>query len=140
MTTLGTGQVHFAFRSAPRFDLLHRFVGWRPDIDGIRIHDDGGLSITMGKRILTTTAANINGIEPVDDLVGLLHVGIRQWPLSRSVTFATDAGSGVALSFREPVAPAIGLLSHHRVVVTVERPQELLPAVLAARRSAEDSS
>jgi hypothetical protein len=140
MADLGSGEVHFRFRPAPRFGPIHKFVGWRPELDGIRVQDDGSISIAMGKRILLTTAGNVNGIEPVDHLLWPLVVGVRRLPGSRSVTFATDAGSGLLISFREPVKSAIGVLYHHRVTVTIERPTELLPAVLGARRNADEAA
>lgn len=130
-------ETHFRFRWAPRFRHLLKFSRFRWDLDGVRIHDDGNISITLGRRILHTTTDNISGVELVEGLLWPINLGVRRLPTSRKISFATDSGEGVRLTFREPVKPAAGPLWHEEVTITIQEPTELLPALLAARRAAE---
>jgi hypothetical protein len=129
-------ETHLRFRSTGGWNPFLLVTGFQPEIDGVRVQDDGEISITLGKRILQTSAANISGIDLVDKVV--FPIGVRRLPASRAVAFVTATGPGVRLTFRTQVRPVAGIFTHTEATLTIEDANQLLPAVLAARNATKD--
>ncbi|MCP5027695.1 MAG: hypothetical protein GY929_15580 [Actinomycetia bacterium] len=126
-------EVYLPFR-APRFRWHLKYARFNPAVDGVRVHDDGRLVATMGRRLLATEVGNIAGLEPVDLRSMVASIGVRRTPLSADLVMATDLGPALRLGFKEPVVPAIGHRRHRSVTVTLEDPHDLLPAIIDAQR------
>ena len=127
-------EVYLPFR-ATRYRWLLKFARYNPAVDGVRVHDDGRLVATMGRRLLSTEVDNISGLEPVDLRSWAASIGVRRSPLSADLVMATDLGPALRLEFKEPVAPAIGARRHRSITVTLEEPHDLLPAIVDVQRS-----
>ncbi len=127
-------EVFLPFR-APRYRWLLKFARFNPAIDGVRVHDDGRVVATMGRRLLSTEVDNISGLEPVELRSWAASIGVRRTPLSADLVMATDLGPALRLGFKKPVEPAIGIRRHPSVTVTLEEPYDLLPAIVEVQRS-----
>ncbi len=126
-------EVHLPFRSGTHRWLLC-YARWNPDLDGVRVHDDGRVVVTLGRRIVTAGVDNIRAMEPVELRSAITSMGVRRGPLSADLIMATDLGPAQRLAFREPVKPALGPRRHSAVTVTREDPHDLLPAIVAVQR------
>ncbi|MCP3856506.1 MAG: hypothetical protein GY745_15945 [Actinomycetia bacterium] len=126
-------EVYLPFRSGTHRWLL-RYARWNPDLDGLRVHDDGRVVVTMGRRIMTAGVDNITAMEAVELRSAIRSMGVRRGPFSADLIMATDLGPAQRLVFLEPVRPALGPRRHSSVTVTLEDPHDLLPAIVAVQR------
>ncbi len=123
----------FAFLHDPRFALLLRAHGVRPDNSWVEVTDEE-VEARFGRFSVRTPLANVADVEVSGPYRWSKAVGIRLSLADRGLTFGSCAHGGACLSFREPVAGVLGeRVPHPGLTVTVADPRGFADEVLARR-------
>jgi len=127
--------VSFAFRFDEPFATASRLFGVQPNHAYVDV-DDERLEIRFGPWLLRTPMSNVERAEVSGPYAWWKVIGPARLSFKdRGVTFATSAGSGVCIRFREPVTAIDpnGLIRHPGATVTVADPDDLVRAINQAR-------
>ena len=118
----------FPYDFDPRYRVLWRFSGARPDIDGVTV-DEETFVATYGRKRVLTPRANITGAHITRDYSWLKAVGIRGSLADDGLTFGTSTRGGVCVHFDERVPRVVGLRPHSAITVTVADLEGLVEAL-----------
>ena len=108
----------FPYDFEPRYRVLWRFSGARPDVDGVTV-DDETFVATYGRKRVETPRSNITGAHITRDYSWPKAIGIRASLADDGLTFGTCTRGGVCVHFDERVPRVVGLRPHSAVTVTV---------------------
>jgi hypothetical protein len=93
--------------------------GVRSKRDGVRIDEDGRLSVTFGWLRLETAMTNVDSAHVTRDYRWWTAVGARMSFVDDGLTFGTNHKAGVCIHFKEKVPSALRHKGHSALTVTV---------------------
>lgn len=109
----------FPYDLDPRFALVLRGVGLRPDRHGVTLTDDGRFRATFGFFRVDTPLDNVAGAHVTTDYRWWTAIGVRGSLADDGLTFGTNARAGVCIHFREKIPRVIGFRDHSALTITV---------------------
>jgi hypothetical protein len=120
----------FPFRFDPRFRRVLRLAGITEATAHVRVAGRL-LEARFGRWLVQSTLSNIAGTEVSGPYSAVKAIGVRLSVADRGLTFGSNAGRGLCIRFREPVAgiEPFGLIRHPGLTVTVTAPEELAAAL-----------
>jgi hypothetical protein len=93
--------------------------GFKPDLDGVTVAEDGTFLATFGFLKLETTAANIDEAHITRGYRWWTAGGARLSMADHGLTFGTNRTAGVCVHFRKPVPSPFRRKGHPALTVTV---------------------
>jgi hypothetical protein len=113
--------MRFEFEFDPAYRRVQRLLGIRPTTAWVEVADEH-LRARFGPWRLSTPISNVAGIEVTGPYAFWKTAGPARLAITdRGLTFATNGGRGLLITFHEPV-PGLeptGLLKHPELTVTV---------------------
>src|ERR1700722_4424089 len=106
--------------------------GLRPKSDGVRIEEDGRLTVSFGWLHVTTTVANVDEAHVTRNCRWWTAVGARQSFVDDGLSFGTNNDAGLCIHFKEKVSSALSRKGHSALTVTVADLDGLQSALTAA--------
>jgi len=125
----------YPFAFDPHYSVAARLFGIEPRSAYVAVAD-GRLTARFGPWLVDTPVQNVGGMALTGPFATLRTIGpARLSGRDHGLTFATNADSGLCLSFGEPVRgiDPFGLLRHPGLTVTVAEPEALAEAVVEAQ-------
>ena len=93
--------------------------GFRPNLDGVTVAEDGTFLATFGFLKLETTTGNIDQAHITRDYRWWTAGGARLSMADHGLTFGTNRSAGVCVHFRKPVPSPLRRKGHPALTVTV---------------------
>ena len=94
--------------------------GFRPNLDGVTVAEDGTFLATFGFLKVETTTGNIDQAHVTRDYRWWTAAGARMSMADRGLTFGTNRSAGVCVHFRQPVPSPLRRKGHPALTVTVD--------------------
>jgi hypothetical protein len=109
----------YLYKIDKRFRPVLVLFGLRPKRDGVRIEEDGRLTVSFGFLHVETTVANVAEAHVTRHYRWWTAVGARQSFVDDGLSFGTNNDAGLCIHFKEKVSSALSRKGHSALTVTV---------------------